>query len=679
MTSVSVFEGWEGRTVGGKFPLLEWLGGSADRGVFLTVRQGTQTACIKLVLAGGPQADAYLAQWEAAKPLSHPNLVSVLESGRCTIDGKNLVYVLTDRAEAALSGITPRKALDPDKAREILDRVLDALSYIHEKGFIHGHIKPSNILLVADEWKLSADSLRTAGEGQKARHESDTYDAPEVIEGRLTAAADVWSLGMTMAESLMARPPAWDESTPSDPAVRESVLEPFLEIVRGCLRSDPDKRCTIAEIKARLVRDASASIAAGRAAEAAAPALAEVEPMRVVKEPASVAAEPVSAVPESAKVVEHPIPPTIDQLSVATTPAPAEEETIGVTAEPVSVAPEPESIAVEPSGAGEEAALEEIAVVAESSASVDAQSGRVESGVDHANEQVNERVDQPVDDHFEPAPSSRMLANLEKEEHVGGFKMWRLLFGVVVLLAIVAVFLVRSHRIRLPFPLMNRNAPAASQAAAKPEAQKETKPPATPAEGAPQPESAVVPPTQSARTTEQTGQAGQPVQTGQPTPESQPPAASAAGESKSGPAISPAVTGPVPTSPAATGKAATSKATTTKAEPQAPASPEVANEANSEGAVVKQVLPRVSPGAVSSMRGPVEVEVRVSVNKEGTVSNAEYVSNGPGNYFARISHDAARSWKFRPPETNGQPRSSVWTLQFQFDQEKTGASAVQLR
>ena len=53
MKSGSICEGWEGRTIDGKFPLLEWLGGWAEQCVFLTVRQGMQTANIKLIVASG--------------------------------------------------------------------------------------------------------------------------------------------------------------------------------------------------------------------------------------------------------------------------------------------------------------------------------------------------------------------------------------------------------------------------------------------------------------------------------------------------------------------------------------------------------------------------------------------------------------------------------------------------
>ena len=74
------------------------------------------------------------------------------------------------------------------------------------------------------------------------------------------------------------------------------------------------------------------------------------------------------------------------------------------------------------------------------------------------------------------------------------------------------------------------------------------------------------------------------------------------------------------------------------------------------------------------MHGPVEVTVRVTVNRSGSVADASYVSPGPGNYFARISQRAAEGWKFDPPQHSGHPDSSVWLLRFYFSHGKTEVS-----
>jgi TonB family protein len=76
------------------------------------------------------------------------------------------------------------------------------------------------------------------------------------------------------------------------------------------------------------------------------------------------------------------------------------------------------------------------------------------------------------------------------------------------------------------------------------------------------------------------------------------------------------------------------------------------------------------------MRRPVQVLLRVTVNREGAVSDASYVVPGPGNYFARVSQRAALSWKFKPPVRNGDPERSVWMLKFNFGREGTEATAT---
>jgi TonB family protein len=69
-----------------------------------------------------------------------------------------------------------------------------------------------------------------------------------------------------------------------------------------------------------------------------------------------------------------------------------------------------------------------------------------------------------------------------------------------------------------------------------------------------------------------------------------------------------------------------------------------------------------------TIRGRVEVSIRVSVDPTGQVANATVESPGRSRYFARLSLEAAQRWRFRPAQVNGQAVSSVWNLQFQFTQ-----------
>jgi TonB family protein len=92
------------------------------------------------------------------------------------------------------------------------------------------------------------------------------------------------------------------------------------------------------------------------------------------------------------------------------------------------------------------------------------------------------------------------------------------------------------------------------------------------------------------------------------------------------------------------------------------------NSAAGNGAIATRVLPDVLPAAMESIKGKVDVSVRVTVNPGGDVTDARLDSSGSSQYFARVTLEAARKWKFRPAQAEGQAVSSVWILQFEFTQ-----------
>jgi eukaryotic-like serine/threonine-protein kinase len=195
---------WEGQIVEGIFPLRQYLGGSDHSAVFLTEYGGDepQKAAIKLFPADPVTADLQLSSWELAGQLSHPNLLRLFRSGRCRIDGNDLLYLVMEYAEEDLSQILPQRALTPEETRDMLCPVLDALEYLHGKGFVHGDLKPANILASGDQLKLSSDTISRVGEAQASSKRQGVYDPPEAISGMLAPAADVWSLGTTLVEVL---------------------------------------------------------------------------------------------------------------------------------------------------------------------------------------------------------------------------------------------------------------------------------------------------------------------------------------------------------------------------------------------------------------------------------------------------------------------------------------------
>ncbi len=262
MSAEAIRRDWTGRVIDGRFTLLRWLGGTERSGVFLTELPGppAQKAAIKLIAADGGDAEARIAGWAATATLSHPHLIRLLDTGRCQTDGAALVYAVMEYADEVLAEVLPERPLTPREAKEMLGPVLDTLSYLHGKRFVHGHVKPSNIMVVDDQLKLAADSLWIEGETGMNPPAAGVYDAPETASGTISPAGDVWSLGVTLVVALTQHPPVWDGSMESDPVVPESIPQPLADIARGCLKTDPARRYTLEEIRARL--DAASSVPA---------------------------------------------------------------------------------------------------------------------------------------------------------------------------------------------------------------------------------------------------------------------------------------------------------------------------------------------------------------------------------------------------------------------------------
>lgn len=249
---------WEGQVVDGKFHLRQYLGGSDHSAVFLTefAEQEPHRAAIKLILA--QNTEQQLSRWNLAAKLSHPHLIRLFQMGFCRLANMELLYVVMEYAGEDLSQILPHRPLTPAESQDTLLPVLDVLSYLHGNGLVHGHLKPSNVMAVDDQLKISSDGLCRIGESIGSLGHPSVYDPPETASGGISPAADVWSLGVTLVEALTQRLPVWERTEQKEPVLPESLPESFLDIARHCLRRDPQRRWTVADIKARLQPTSSA-------------------------------------------------------------------------------------------------------------------------------------------------------------------------------------------------------------------------------------------------------------------------------------------------------------------------------------------------------------------------------------------------------------------------------------
>jgi TonB family protein len=135
----------------------------------------------------------------------------------------------------------------------LLPPVIDALFYLHKNGFVHGRVKPSNVLAAGDQLKLSTDQVAPVAQQDGQRRRRDVYDAPETAAGIISPAGDIWSVGVTLLAGLTQSVTAAEQASPTNRDLPETIPDPFRGIVRECLQLDPNRRCPLREIQARML------------------------------------------------------------------------------------------------------------------------------------------------------------------------------------------------------------------------------------------------------------------------------------------------------------------------------------------------------------------------------------------------------------------------------------------
>lgn len=250
MNAVSLKEPWEGKVVEGKYPLLELLGSSARGPVFRTelkTANASQRAAIKLIPVTPESVESQLSVLGSAIELSHPNLIKIFDAGQCQIKGGLAIFVVMEYADENLAQVLPSRALTASEAGQMLPPLVEGLSYLHRKGFVHGRIQPSNIMAVGETLKLSTDCVQKVGDTvTQPEAGKPGYAAPEGPKN--IPASDVWSLGATLVAAL-ATESRGQASEQQLTLVPISIPEPFRRIARECLRANPSDRCTLEQIE----------------------------------------------------------------------------------------------------------------------------------------------------------------------------------------------------------------------------------------------------------------------------------------------------------------------------------------------------------------------------------------------------------------------------------------------
>ncbi len=217
-----------GTMVAGRFRIVAPLGRGGMGEVYRAddLKLGHAVA-LKFVQA----SDATLREVRAGREISHPNVCRIYD----VVDVDASAAIVMEYVEG--EDLTAWDRLKPVPTLGIVRDICNGLEAIHERGLVHGDLKPANVMIDARGRARITDLGLASRAGEASRFGgTPAYMAPEQFETRAASRqSDIYALGLILAELL-----------------------PDHEIIERCLSRDPAARPASA-------REVLAAIDAGEA------------------------------------------------------------------------------------------------------------------------------------------------------------------------------------------------------------------------------------------------------------------------------------------------------------------------------------------------------------------------------------------------------------------------------
>jgi eukaryotic-like serine/threonine-protein kinase len=181
--------------------------------------------------------------------LSHPNIVGFIE----LIESDKAIWIVNELIEGTSlrSLLIHANHLEPEQALAVFTGMLSGLAHAHERGLVHGDLKPENVLVEASGTAKLVDFGQAVLVGHPTAGGTAAYLAPEAIRGEaIGPATDLYSVGAMLFEVLTGRPPFIAASEDAllqlqltEPPPQVAGLPPAIgSLVTVLLNKDPTRR-----------------------------------------------------------------------------------------------------------------------------------------------------------------------------------------------------------------------------------------------------------------------------------------------------------------------------------------------------------------------------------------------------------------------------------------------------
>ncbi len=245
-----------GRQIG-HYRIIREIGRGGMGAVFLAERSDgefEQKVAIKILGSAFPSREAikrFRQERQILARLEHPNIARLLDGG---VSEDGLPYLVMEYVEGnRLLEHADELGLDIEKRLTLFLEVCRAVSYAHHNLIVHRDLKPSNVIVTPDgEVKLLDFGLAKILDldhndvtATNFRALTPAYAPPEQLSGGpITAASDVYSLGVVLYELLTGTRPYDHDSMALnkllDPNSGSGPLKPSAKVVEKT-RQDSDR------------------------------------------------------------------------------------------------------------------------------------------------------------------------------------------------------------------------------------------------------------------------------------------------------------------------------------------------------------------------------------------------------------------------------------------------------